>query len=116
MVLKKKLHKKINKCSKKELKNINFWFKTIKNDAWYDYHFLYVILDKKLKHMIKNWNKSIHKGWKKERKMMRKTRKVLKKLIDDNYINDDIFPTKLYNEDKKKLFKLLEKNIDKWWD
>ena len=47
---------------------------------------------------------------------MRKTRKVLKKLIDDNYINDDIFPTKLYNEDKKKLFKLLEKNIDKWWD
>lgn len=78
----KKIHKKYKADS---TKNLSDWFDTIVADRWWDFHFLLLIIDKKLELMEKEWHNSNSKNWKKTRQEIRDAKSLLTSIINNDF-------------------------------
>ena len=97
---------------KESLESLFFFFKTIYKHRWWDYYFFQNLLDKQLEFMEKHYGKDSHfVGACFTKKRIIVLRKYLKEWIDCNDfdIND-------CNNKRKKFFKYLERNFEKFWD
>jgi len=93
------------------LSNIRWYWKVILNDYDYDYHFIYILLDKKLEKMEKYFrsDKSVIEDNHRVADEINQTRKYLKILIDEEYL-DDSEESKIYLELQGKIEKYTEEN------
>lgn len=97
------------------IKNLIKWFPIIWKDRDWDYYFIYAILHKKLNNMEKFY--SSDKAWASDSKdvaeQIKEAKVLCKRLMDEDYIN---IVDKKKEEDKNKLFDIINKNINNWWD
>lgn len=123
--MKEKLKKKIDKLNDQELENFDFWFSTIKKDRWWDYSFLLKIIDKKLEQMEKHWDEAIYVDAKLDKKQIKKSRKMLNFLINNDafdliegeYTKEKLdIATKQFNKKQSDFFDQFKLNYEKWWD
>lgn len=105
----------------------NFWKyrKVIWNDRWYDYQYIFYILEFKLRDTIKNWGNAHYIGSEFTRKRMQ----VLLNRIEEYTVNlenlGELYYAKKiskteYNKQKEELinktWKALGRNITRFWD
>jgi hypothetical protein len=112
----------------KRIKNLIRWAPIIWNDQDWDYFHIYNILKHKLVFMAEHmYNKGYHESSKQEGDRMmlcvRLINKVQNEYYMDELINDDEITIekiragqKKHDKAKKLLFKILEQNIERWWD
>lgn len=114
------MFKNIFKNIKIGIKNLIKWFRIIWADRWWDFGFLYEIINFKLKDMEYNFNKfGLSESSNKKSIKMRICIDLIDKLIEDDYFEKYEDVEQALEERKKdteKLFSLLANNIDSWWD
>ena len=111
-------------------RNFKKWFKIIWNDRDYDYHYLLIILENKLKYMSKSFEKSPIEEGEKISKDIEKLREAIERLIKDDYVLENCEEllkadkkdvVKYYEEIEKKYqedLNILKQSVDKfrtWW-
>ena len=105
----------------------NFWkYKSvIWNDRWYDYQYIFSLLEFKLKDTIKNWDNAHYVGSEFTKKRMQ----VLLNRIEEYTVNlenlEELYYTKKITRDEfykqkeellNKTWKTLGRNITRFWD
>jgi hypothetical protein len=112
----------------KRIKNLIRWVPIIWNDQDWDYFHIYNILKHKLVFMAEHmYINGYHELSKQEGDRMMLCVRLINKIQDEEYINELINSNKLtfsdiqkseakHNKAKKLLFKILEQNIERWWD
>lgn len=101
----------------------NLWNfrKVIWRFRWYDYTFISNIMYQIFDELDKNWDKSIHVGYKKEHKNIKITKEILKRISDEDYFFNskgkvDFKKTEnIYNMYYDILSKRI-KNLRQFWD
>lgn len=131
---------------KRFFKNVYLWYPILTSDEQWDGGYVYNVLNHKLKLMEEFFDSSkAYTSDTSHTKKIRECREVLERLIEDYYMSKEAseyykdFDIKKINEpwseehskdvarwfeeeeearnkDKKKLFELLNDNIDGWWD
>lgn len=107
------------------IKNLWKYKSVIWNDRWYDYQYIFSLLEFKLKDTIKNWNNAHYVGSEFTKKRMQ----VLLNRIEEYTVNlenlEELYYTKKiskteYNKRKddliNKTWKSLGRNITRFWD
>lgn len=70
----------------KLIKNIIKWFKILKNDDDFDYHYLYKVMDFKINDIANHVEKHrIHVNWKTDVQKMRTCSRLLKRVSEEYY-------------------------------
>lgn len=104
------------------IKNIIKWFPIIWQDRNWDHSYFYRILHFKLNNMEKFFSSkdAISANTLKDAKRIKIARILVERLMEDNYWEraKDNFYHSIYmeNQDRKYLFDLIKKNINRWWD
>jgi hypothetical protein len=99
---------------KESFESLKFFFKTIWYHRWWDYWFFQVLLDKQLEFMEKHYGKDSHfVGDCFTKKRIIVLRRYLKEWIECDDFENKIGDCK---EKRKKFFKYLERNFEKFWD
>jgi hypothetical protein len=110
------------------LSNIWKWRKVIYRDRDWDYWFIYEILKTKLQYQSEHFIKyGYHENSSKDAKQMLECIDLIDKVQNEYYeeqaLESEVWDEKemkaaqdKHNEARKKLFKLLEENIERWWD
>jgi hypothetical protein len=97
---------------KEGIKNLIKYFKLIWKDRWWDYYYLEELILFKLKDMENKWGNETHyvgdKFTKKRLQVLIKKLEELKKMEED--LELDI------NKKREKVYKLLGKNLGRFWD
>jgi hypothetical protein len=71
-------------------KNIKFYFKTIFRDRFWDYSFIYILLDKKLEQLENNWSKNTFgENDKKVLTKIKELRSLVQQLIQDDFLTPE---------------------------
>lgn len=111
-------------------RNFKKWYKVVWNDRDYDYHYLLVVVENKLKYMSKSFEKSPIEDGEKISKDMEILREAIERLIKDDYIlenSDEMLKAskpdviKYYEDIEKKYqedLNILKESVDKlrtWW-
>lgn len=111
--------------------NLAIWFSVIWKDRWWDHHFFFVILHKKLSLMEKNFRKhGCYTRAEKDADKMKIVVNLLDRIIKDEYFENADKDSKmkphyktvfekedeLIKQDIEMTFKLLKKYIRSWWD
>lgn len=112
----------------KRIYNLYRWFPIIWKDRDWDYYYVFEILKHKLIFMSENFQeKGSHASAEYDASRMMLCVRLIDKVQNERYIEDLINTEKLTMEDlnkgiakqnkaRKLLFKILEQNIEKWWD
>ena len=110
------------------IKNIIKWFPIIWKDRNWDHFYLYDILKHKLIFMAEHmYNKGYHEFSKQDGDRMMLCVRLIDKVQNEDYMNELINNDNItlegiqkaenkHNKAKKLLFKILEQNIERWWD
>lgn len=113
------------------ISNLITWFPVIWKDRWWDHHFFFVILHRKLSLMEENFrNYGCHKFAKKDADKMKVVVNLLDRIIKGEYFeqaNKDfkmqpkykimfVKEDQMIKQDIEMIFKLLKKHIRSWWD
>ena len=103
------------------IKNIIKWIPVIFFDRWYDWSYLTVIMEFKLRDMAKNFEKYGHYiGSSKDAKRMLICAILLKRINSDEYYKTSNYNAKIaeYRRDYDLyyLFKIMNKHLVSWWD
>lgn len=111
-----------------------YWIPVLMKDEEWDYSYLYIILRTKIICMLNHLKqKDRYVGQDEVMKSMQECIYLLDRLITENYTNEYNeykrttplleqqlryyeFVNTLQEQDREKLFSLLSKNIEKWWD
>ena len=94
----------------KRIKNLIRWTPILWSDQDWDYSYLYNILKHKLIFMAEHmYNNGYHELSKQDGDRMMLCVRLINKIQEDNF---DI----KHDKAKKLLFKILEQNIERWWD
>ena len=98
---------------KNGIKNLWTYRKVIWNDRWYDYSYIFKLLEFKLKDTIKNWDKAHYIGSEFTKKRMQ----VLLNRIEEYQTNLENLQELLYKKklDRKEYLKLKEELLNKTW-
>jgi hypothetical protein len=111
--------------------NLRRWFKTIWRDRDWDYHYVYVILRRKIQFIKElHENNQHYVGWESNVKQMEIVLELLDRIIEDDYDNAPEIkelwnenPVKAWNEVAKKrkedidmMYDYLNKYGEDWWD
>jgi hypothetical protein len=97
---------------KESLESLRFFFKTIWNHRWWDYWHFQKLLDAQLRFMEEHYGKDSHfvgDCFTKGRII------ILRKYLKD-WIECDEFEYEVCRNKKKKFFKALERNFERFWD
>ena len=111
----------------RKIKNIIRWTPVLWNDKDWDYYDIFEVLKTKLKFQSEYFRKhGYHESSEYDAQRMKLCIRLIDKVQNESYINeilgldpDDEMIFKAVNKhDKAKriLFKLLEQNIERWWD
>jgi hypothetical protein len=112
----------------KRISNLIRWAPIIWNDQDWDYSYIYNILKHKLIFMSEHmYNNGYHALSKQDADRMMLCVRLIDKIQDEEYMdklinNDNITLEDIqkagdkHNKAKKLLFKILEQNIERWWD
>ena len=112
----------------KSVKNLIRWAPIIWNDQDWDYSYIYNILKHKLIFMAEHmYNNGYHECSKQDGDRMILCVMLIDKIQNEDYMNELINNDNLtlediqkaenkHNKAKKLLFKILEQNIERWWD
>lgn len=95
-------------------RNFKKWFKIIWNDRDYDYHYLLIILENKLKYMSKSFEKSPIEDGENISKEIENLREAIERLIKDDYVLENY--EEMLNADKKDVVKYYEEIEKKYQD
>ena len=115
------------------LENLIFWFKIIWKDREFDYYYFYIIMERKLEKMLKFYNSDdVHICEKSKLvtiRQIKKTLNVLKRIIADDYLNDEYdrlseinrnwaikYVSDMEKQDMLYFTKCLERYSKSWWD
>ena len=98
---------------KNGIKNLWKYRKVIWNDRWYDYSYIFKLLEFKLKDTIKNWDNAHYVGAHFTKLRMQ----VLLNRIEEYQTNIENLQELLYKKklDRKEYFKLKEELLNKTW-
>ena len=112
----------------RKIKNIIRWLPVLWKDSDWDYYYIFEILKTKLKFQSEHFRKfGYHESSERDAEKMALCTRLIDKVQNESYmdelINKDDFTAKdidnaLHKHDKAKriLFKLLEQNIEQWWN
>jgi len=113
----------------KRIKNIIRWIPVLWKDKDWDYWYIFEILKTKLKFQSEHFRKyGYHELSERDAEKMELCVRLIDKVQNEYYIDemlskksvldDEIIELAAYKHDKAKriLFKLLEENIERWWD
>ena len=110
------------------LRNLWRWRKTLYYDRDWDYYFIYEILKTKLKFQHEHFVKyGYHEDSSKDAEQILECIDLIDKVQNEYYIDQAMMKQvwvkeeleeaeKKHNDARKQLFKLLEENIEHWWD
>ena len=102
-----------------KIKHLYYWFPIIWDDRNWDWSYILIILNHKLKSVLDRWEKNqMYIGQSKDTKKIRICTLLLNRLIKDDYIlnHEGDMVDYMQQQDKDYLLKLLEKHLFKWWD
>ena len=100
---------------KESLQTMKFFFITIWNHKWWDYYFFQKLLDKQLEYLEVHYGSNSHfVGDTFTRGRIIILRRYLREWIECDEYGD--FDYNKCNEKRKRFFKFLERNIEKFWD
>ena len=95
------------------IKSILYWIPIIKNDRWYDYYYLDILIHHKLKQMEDGFrnNSSID-----DAELIANELKDVSIDIQILISSDKIFPSQQYIDLRKKVYTLIGEKSSTWWD
>ena len=112
----------------RKIKNIIRWLPVLWKDSDWDYYYIFEILKNKLKFQSEHFRKfGYHESSERDAEKMTLCARLIDKVQNESYMDEligkDDFTAKdidnaLNKHDKAKriLFKLLEENIEQWWN
>ena len=111
----------------KRIKNIIRWIPILWNDRDWDYYYIFEILKTKLKFQSKHFREyGYHESSERDAEQMELCIRLIDKVQNEYYLDealgqeftDEAVISAINKHDKAKriLFKLLEQNIESWWD
>ena len=97
------------------LKNLFRWIPIIWKDKDWDHCYIYEILKFKLKNQAEHLNSSELSDFDREYERLQTIIKLMDRVQNEYYI-DTFWNLKKHDKARKLLFKMLEENIEKYWD
>ena len=97
------------------LKNLFRWIPVIYRDMDWDHYYIYEILKFKLKNQAEHLNSSPYSDFDREYERLQTIIRLMDRVQNEYYI-DTFLDLKKHNKARKLLFKMLEENIEKYWD
>lgn len=97
------------------IKNLIRWAPVIWNDYDFDHSYIYKILKFKLKNQAEHLKSNGIVEFDREYERMQTIIRLMDRVQNEYYI-DTFLDLKKHNKARKLLFKMLEENIEKYWD
>lgn len=97
------------------IKNLIRWIPVIWKDYDFDHSYIYEILKFKLKNQAEHLKNSEYSDFDREYERLQTIIKLMDRVQNEYYI-DTFLSRKKHNKARKLLFKMLEENIEKYWD
>lgn len=97
------------------LKNLFRWIPVIYRDRDWDHYYIYEILKFKLKNQAEHLKNSEYSDFDREYERLQTIIKLMDRVQNEYYI-ETLWDLQQHNKARKLLFKMLEENIEKYWD